>query len=630
MNAKIFSGKIPCVAPDLEELRLGLMEIRKDILQREKNYQKLDKIHPQHHKSARNLLQYLALRQHDIRLIQYQLTDWGLSSLGRAERKVQATIDTVLHLIHHLLGKTWDPPEEPPVCFEEGRKLLELNSEALFGEKPGSRRARIMVTMPSEAANNYRLTHDLLESGMNIVRINCAHDHPAVWRQIIENVRRAEDSTGLVCRIHMDLGGPKLRTGEIVPGPAVLKASPLRNEFGAVTESAKIWFYPEEESVAHEILVPNAIPVPKAWLKQIKPGDQVRFRDARKSVRKIRITKVLANGCQGSLSKTAYFTPGLQLTRVNLKNKNKPAIAEIGGLPPAENYLLLEVGDQLILKKGDSPGSPAILNESGETMVPAVIGCTLPEVLEDVQKGEPIWFDDGKIGGTIEEIRVDEVVIRITYAQNGGVKLRKEKGINLPDTNLRLDAVTDQDIEDLKFAVAYADTIGMSFANGPEDVRKLIREMQKLTKNPPGIVLKIETARGFLNLPDMLLAAMEIPSFGVMIARGDLAIECGFGRLAELQEEILWICEAAHVPVIWATQVLEALAKTGARTRAEVTDAAMGQRAECIMLNKGDHIVAATKALEDILLRMQDHQTKKRSTHRKLRLAERFFERVVL
>ena len=112
------------------------------------------------------------------------------------------------------------------------------------------------------------------------------------------------------------------------------------------------------------------------------------------------------------------------------------------------------------------------------------------------------------------------------------------------------------------------------------------------------------------------------------IARGDLAIEVGFGRLAELQEEILWICEAAHVPVIWATQVLEELAKTGVHTRAEVTDAAMGQRAECIMLNKGDHIVTATRALTDILQRMQDHQTKKRSTHRKLRLAERFFERI--
>ena len=79
-----------------------------------------------------------------------------------------------------------------------------------------------------------------------------------------------------------------------------------------------------------------------------------------------------------------------------------------------------------------------------------------------------------------------------------------------------------------------------------------------------GIVLKIETQRAFECLPDLLLASMQSPCDGVMIARGDLAVECGCERLAEVQEEILWLCEAAHVPVIWATQVLESLAKEGA------------------------------------------------------------------
>jgi pyruvate kinase len=61
----------------------------------------------------------------------------------------------------------------------------------------------------------------------------------------------------------------------------------------------------------------------------------------------------------------------------------------------------------------------------------------------------------------------------------------------------------------------------------------------------------------------------------------------GYERLAELQEEILWLCEAAHLPVIWATQVLEQLAKSGLPSRAEISDAAMGERAECVMVNKG-------------------------------------------
>jgi pyruvate kinase len=145
--------------------------------------------------------------------------------------------------------------------------------------------------------------------------------------------------------------------------------------------------------------------------------------------------------------------------------------------------------------------------------------------------------------------------------------------------------------------------------------------LARLGERQPAIVLKVETRRGFDHLPDMLLAAMRSSCCGVMIARGDLAVESGFERLAEVQEEMLWICEAAHVPVIWATQVLETLTKNGRPSRAEVTDAAMGDRAECVMLNKGPHVVEAVVTLDDILKRMQTHQAKKQSMLRKLHLA---------
>ena len=109
-----------------------------------------------------------------------------------------------------------------------------------------------------------------------------------------------------------------------------------------------------------------------------------------------------------------------------------------------------------------------------------------------------------------------------------------------------------------------------------------------------------------------------------MIARGDLAAECGYQRLADVQKEILWMCEAAHVPVIWATQVLESLAKEGVASRSEITDAAAGVRAECVMLNNGPYIVKTVRALDDILRRMEGHHQKGRSTLRKLRLAALF------
>ena len=103
-----------------------------------------------------------------------------------------------------------------------------------------------------------------------------------------------------------------------------------------------------------------------------------------------------------------------------------------------------------------------------------------------------------------------------------------------------------------------------------------------------------------------------------MIARGDLAVELGYERLAEVQEEILWLCEAAHLPVIWATQVLEQLAKSGLPSRAEISDAAMAGLAECVMLNKGPHIDEAVTVLDDILCRMTDHHYKKNALLRQL------------
>ena len=85
-----------------------------------------------------------------------------------------------------------------------------------------------------------------------------------------------------------------------------------------------------------------------------------------------------------------------------------------------------------------------------------------------------------------------------------------------------------------------------------------------------------------------------------------------------MQEEILWLAEAARLPVIWATQVLEGLSKSGKPSRAEITDAAMCVRAECVMLNKGDHIIDAVQTLDDILHRMQSHQHKKNTLLRRL------------
>jgi len=190
--------------------------------------------------------------------------------------------------------------------------------------------------------------------------------------------------------------------------------------------------------------------------------------------------------------------------------------------------------------------------------------------------------------------------------------------LNLPDTVLPLPALTVKDLEDLDFVCAHADMVGLSFVRQLGDVDELRRQLVARGKAQLPIVIKIETAAAVRNLPDLLLGTIGQHSLGVMIARGDLAVELGSVRMAEIQEEILWICEAARVPVVWATQVLETLAKKGVIDRPEITDAAMSVRAECVMMNKGPFITDAVVILHDILTRMDAHQYKKVSRLRRL------------
>lgn len=193
-----------------------------------------------------------------------------------------------------------------------------------------------------------------------------------------------------------------------------------------------------------------------------------------------------------------------------------------------------------------------------------------------------------------------------------------EKGLNFPDTELDLPALTEKDLHDLDFIVEHADFIGYSFVQSAGDIEQLSKALKKRKATKLGIVAKIETKKGLQNLPEIIVRGAGNHAFGVMIARGDLAIETGYEQLAETQEEIMWLCESAHIPVIWATQVLEGLVKQNVLTRAEMTDAAMAVRAECIMLNKGPFVLDAIDVLDHVVARMQSHQRKKNSLMRTL------------
>ena len=588
-------------------------------------------VHPGHRASARNLLHYLALRRHDIRDLQEQLAAMGLSSLGRTESHVISALHNVMDVLAQLAGTDGPPPEakHAEVPSKEGQKLLERNTVELLGAAPEGRRVRIMVTMPSEAGENYELVRDLVASGMNCMRINCAHDGPKAWAGMIRNVRRAEKETGKACKVSMDVAGPKLRTGPIQDGPTVVKYRPKRDSYGRVESPARIWLTPEEQPETPPSTANACVPVPGKWVSSLKSGTRIRFTDTRGARRFMTVTEISGNSGWAEASRTAYLAPDLVLEAVDAAAEGsgegtQPRFSRIGPIPPTAQALRLKKNDTLILTRSLEPGQPAGFDEHKQIISPPRIGVTLSEFFDCVREGEPIWFDDGKIGGIIKAVEPDRVTVEITHAPASGAKLGAEKGINVPETDLRIASLTPDDLKALEFIVKNADIVGFSFVRSGADVRDLQSELARLGAADMPIILKIETRQGFANLPRILLAAMRTKAVGVMIARGDLAIECGYQRLAEVQEEILWICEAAHLPVIWATQVLESLAKSGIPSRSEITDAAMGERAECVMLNKGPYIGEAVRALDDILRRMESHQEKKRSMLRKLRLASTF------
>jgi pyruvate kinase len=236
------------------------------------------------------------------------------------------------------------------------------------------------------------------------------------------------------------------------------------------------------------------------------------------------------------------------------------------------------------------------------------------QLLDVIEAGHTVFINDGKIGARTLSVEGDSAVLEIFRARDRGERLKPEKGVNLPGVEIPIAALTAEDIADLDFVAEHADIVGYSFVQRPSDVEALLEELRlrRQDRPLPAIMLKIETPLAVMNLPRLIVQAGGQAPVAVMIARGDLAVEVGLERLAEMQEQILWLCEAAHVPVVWATQVLDNMVKDGTASRAETTDAAMGQRAECVMLNKGPFLAEAVTFLDGILRRMDRHQTKKR------------------
>lgn len=481
---------------ELQQIQAELAILEKKMLaESAKRKPLLNKIHPEQLQSAKNLLYYLTLRNEDIRDLQDRLHILGLSSLASSENHIHRQLQAILE----RLGKQYRATKLDTCTYESSRTEMKKKNKLLFDEKSDEVTPYIMVTFDSSFADNYALIKSLLQNGMNVARINCAHDDEATWSRMIQQLKRVFRHTGKSCKIYMDLAGPKIRTKLIKKGKREGKVN-------------------------------------------IKEGELIWLSDTGRGFKE----------------------------------------------------------DDIVI----SPNEPGIISM--------------------LKKGERVFIDDGIIKGIIEKVKKNRAAMRIVRIASAKQLIKAGKGINFPDSEISISPLTDYDKACLPFICEYADMVGYSFVRTASDLALLQELLKKQSRKPPHIILKVETPAAVINLPHLLFQGMQQRVFGVMIARGDLAVEIGFERMGEIQEEILWLCEAAHAPVIWATQVLETLNKSGVATRSEITDAAHAALAECIMINKGGHTIEVIETLRDILNRMGGHHIKKRFTFRPLSIAQKF------
>ncbi|ALC06977.1 pyruvate kinase [Corynebacterium deserti GIMN1.010] len=600
---------------DLDDLILELDEVTKE------HSEEIGKVSPTHFVGARNLMHYAHLRTKDLRDLQQRLSSVGATRLTTTEPAVQARLKAARNVIGAFAGEgPLYPPSDVVSAFEDADEILDEHAEVLLGDPLPDTPSCIMVTLPAEAATDIELVRGFAKSGMDLARINCAHDDETVWKQMIDNVHTVAEEVGREIRVSMDLAGPKVRTGAIAPGPEVGRARVTRSETGKVLTRAKLWITARG---AEHIPVPENLPgrpalaieVDPNWFANLQVGSVIRFPDTRGARRSFTVTRAFDGAMLAEGDQKAYVSNGTLLEHDYDRTR-------VFGIPAIVQRINLKVGDRLILTDEEITYDPS----SGSGRVPR-ISCTLPQAVRAIKVGHRVLFDDGAIAAVcIDKTEAGEFVnveLEVTRARPQGVNLAAYKGINLPDSDLPLPSLTEEDLQHLRFVAKYADIAAISFIRDVADVEYVLQALEDIgdpvATERLGLVLKIETIPGYEGLAHILLTGMRHENFGIMIARGDLAVELGFDRMAEVPQLIMALAEAAHVPTILATQVLENMAKNGLPSRAEITDAAMALRAECVMLNKGPHINDAIKVLTQMSKKLGASQRKSRLLLRKVR-----------
>ena len=262
-----------------------------------------------------------------------------------------------------------------------------------------------------------------------------------------------------------------------------------------------------------------------------------------------------------------------------------------------DNHLDLKVGDELILEAAEG------FEHDGGMTVPVQYN-----LAEKVKVGEPLSMFDGKVKSEVIDI-VSDTAIKVKVLNDGFIM--SKKGLNLPDTDFGGDILTPKDLSDIEYgAKCDYDYVSLSFVQSASDIVKL-KELLKSLGSTAKVVAKIETKKAIESeehLEEIVKAAD-----GIMVARGDMAVEAGAEVVPIIQRKLIAMCRANAKLCIVATQMLSSMVDSPEPTRAEVSDVATAvvQGADTVMLSdetaNGKYPLETVKAMKKVILYTQNH-----------------------
>lgn len=259
-----------------------------------------------------------------------------------------------------------------------------------------------------------------------------------------------------------------------------------------------------------------------------------------------------------------------------------------------DNHLSVAKGDELVLDY-------SVEHDGGKTLPVQY------NLAEKVKPGETIYIFDGKVRTTVLEV-TSSTAVKVRVENDG--KLMSRKGINLPDTDFGGDILTEKDLRDIDYgADKDYDYISLSFVQSPDDIRHL-RQLLKEKGSQARIIAKIETKAA---IQDDTLEEIVKVSDGIMVARGDLAVEAGAEVVPIVQRRIISLCRRYGKLSIIATQMMASMVDNPEPTRAEVSDVAnaVAQGVDTVMLSdetaNGSYPLETVAAMRKVILYTQNH-----------------------